>query len=369
MQPGSEPFASIPLPNPKARTLAALTEEWLREAILQQRWTHHLPSERQLVAQLRVGRATLRTALARLEQTGWIVRRPRSQTLIVRKATASASPSRMLILLSPGSSGKQGMASMVGPLNLFRSILHASSEQRFRLVEIHDRRLRDPEAAVGLLEKSLEEHPNGVWVLLATSPEIQRFFDQRKIPAIILGHRFPGVKICAADIDINAVCWHAATKMLRAGCRHLHLLLVDKRRAGDFAAQEGLMRAVKGHSGITTQTHVIKKAEEIDLLLEPLHVAARRPSGFIAVSPYIAVSLVCNALGRRLSLQRDLFITSLYDDPIFHLLPEKVPRYTKTDLYEKVSELIVSALNGEVLKPKQHLFMPELIDAPKSSGT
>ncbi|HWL52217.1 MAG TPA: GntR family transcriptional regulator [Chthoniobacteraceae bacterium] len=352
-------------PTPKRRTLPALTEEWLKEAIVKQRWSGHLPSERQLAAELRIGRATLRTALARLEQTGWIVRQARSQTLIVpRKRTLPDASSRMLVLLSPGSLPSHRVAAMSGPLQLFRTILHTSPEPRFRLVEIHDRRLRNPALTVGLLEKALEENPNGVWVLLGTSPEIQRFFEQRKVPAIILGHRFPGVKICAADIDLNAVCWHAATRMVRAGCRQLHLLLVDRRRAGDLAAQEGLDRALKGVAGVSTQTHVIRKAEEIDRLLEPLRMAANRPAGFIAVSPHIAVSLVCSALGRRLALQREVLITSLYDDPIFQLLPEKVPRYSKTGLYEKVSELIAAALNGEALKPKQHLFVPELIDTP-----
>lgn len=355
----------MPPPLPKSRTLPALTVAYLKEAILAGRWGDSLPPERALALELAVGRGVLRAALATLEGEGWIRRLPRSKTVILSPHTgqkAVLSPERCVIFLSPGGALLDGLRSW--QLQFYRDIFNAEREGRVRMLEVAEPRLHQSPVDE-VLEALVGDYPNAVWVLMGVPREVQGWFDRHVAglkAVIVLGHRFPGIGLAAVDVDGEAACWHAATQMARRGCRSITLLQVDGERAGEVAMLHGLQRVAAAFPSIKLEVKVAPRdLRKLDGLLEPLRVAAGRPAGMILGHPHFAIPLSCAALARGVTLGKELYLASIFEDATLALLPGPLVTYSRTALYEKLGELLQRTLRGEVLKPRERLFVPEAL--------
>lgn len=216
---------------PPRRSLVHHTAAVLREGIAAGRWRDWLPGERDLAADLLVGRNTLRAALRELTSDGLLETVPGSGHRILR-ATAPAAhrpPPRSIGLLVPDGlhALRLGQALWIDQL---RALL---IKQGFELQFHHPRRFpRDP-------------HRHTCWVLVLCAATLQRRFAREAIPCVIAGSAHAGVSLPSVDHDHRAVCRHAAGLLIARGHRRLVFLTRPPVFAGDRESELGFIEGAR----------------------------------------------------------------------------------------------------------------------------
>lgn len=308
---------------PDRASLAARVAGALREALRGGEWSGWLPGERALSERLGVSRPTLRLALAELGREGWV---------------ETAQGRRRRILRGGGGARRRVVAALVPePLEeLPAQVIFWVDRLRERLdaggwqMEVHcDRACYSgrPERA---LERRVVSANAGVWLLLRGTARVQRWFQRRGVPCVLSGTCHRGIDLPAVDVDLRAVCRHAAGLLLGRGHRRIVLAIHRGGQAGDAASEAGFTEAFRGRGEGGPTPLVVRhdgSATGVRGCLEGLMRREDRPTALIVARPAPALLALTHLQRLGFRVPGDISLVARDDDPFLEHTSPRLTRY------------------------------------------
>src|ERR1051325_6995315 len=220
--------------------------EVLRRAILNKEWTGVFPPERQLCARLQVSRKTLRAALAVLQRERLVEIQHAKRTRVLAPPTPvkRSGGSKVFGVLFP----ERPMDVLAFNLTHLRALQlewnAAGYEMAFRTAasltgQQFDRRLREMVGGTNAV----------CWVLFSVDERIQRWFMNERVPVLLGGTPFPGLRLPSIDFDMRAIGVHAAKTFLKLAHRRAAVLNATDARAGELSTEEGFAETFQQQAG------------------------------------------------------------------------------------------------------------------------
>jgi DNA-binding LacI/PurR family transcriptional regulator len=303
---------------PRRTSLVEETAETLKEWIATGVLRDVLPGELQLKSRLGVGRDTLRLALRRLTQEGWVSAAIKGQ---------QRSINHHLLALKPQTSTRQLPVTFLSP---------HSVESRVTLLEMQDTEaflrdegrnlrfvapdifhLKHPESR---LERLVQENPSAAWVLYLASEPMQRWFERENIPTLIYGSAFPGVNLPFVVSAWEAAAFHAGVQLIRHGHRTIGIMEYHERFPGVIAEETGLKRAMAtaGSEGHLMVFKDDRTPASVARSLENAFASRERPTALVLT--YTSQLLTCYSwfASRGIRVPADVSIISLVNDIWFN---------------------------------------------------
>lgn len=346
-------------PIPERVSLVNQTSDVLRAGMESGRWPGALPGERQLAAQLRVSRPTLRAALTRLEREGWLRNAQGKRREVIHQhggVKRRRQETRTIGLLSPLA------LDAVPPFALFWI-----DELRARLAEqgvslellvrpsvFHAR----PERA---LQEQVEDTPALAWVLFLSTEAMQRWFAQQGIPALVVGSCPADDPLLSVDIDYRAACRHAAQWFCGHGRQRLALLLPSSGCPGDQESEEGFREGAKA-----AEVKVVRHdgtVEGVCQRVDRLLAGDEATQAFLVARSAHALTVLTHLQRRGLKVPKEVTVISRDEDPYLQHVVPSFARYASRpqNFARKVGETLLQLLENPALEGRPIRLMPEFI--------
>jgi DNA-binding LacI/PurR family transcriptional regulator len=347
---------------PKRVSLSVQAANAIRQAIIDQTWKEFLPSERRLCEMFRVSRPTIRTALHLLAKDGLIsIHQGRRNRLL---ATPTASPehqSQLVGLIAPEPVSHLSLATYQG-ISEMRAHL---SEQGFT-TEI----LVCPPGSARVQQRRINEfiRQNRVFccVLISVSKELQQWFFEHSVPALVLGSCHSQVKLPSLDIDYRSVCRHAAGVLLGKGHRRLVLVVPNSGVAGDLASEEGFNDAIANHREDEARAMIVRHngtAAHITSKLDALFNSAHAPTALLIAKPQHVLIVIIYLLKRGLTMPDTVSLIARDYDQNFGIVSPPIAHYSLEEgaFAHRLSRLMLQLVNHGYLPLEPNLIFPKFL--------
>jgi DNA-binding LacI/PurR family transcriptional regulator len=332
---------------PQRVSLVAQTASVLMEEIRRGRWGDTLPGEYALCAQLHVGRKTLRAALERLRQQGVLkCRRGFRRKIVSPKLAKMRRLGNRVVLLMPAALE----ASNPFVLFLVYRLRQHLAEEGCRLETQVSPALYRARGPLGLETLSKTLHPAG-WVLLHSTEPMQRWFAARLLPCVVVGSRYPGIRLSCVDMDYEAVCLHAVNQFVSHGHRRLVLVNPHAAAAGDARTETGFLQAVAQQKTGGIQAEVVKHdgtVSGICLRVDTLRARAQPPTAFLVSRAPHFLTVLTHLLSRRVRVPGDVALICREHDPALEAVVPSVARYSHNPaaFAANASRLVMGMIRG-----------------------
>ncbi len=348
---------------PRRVSLAAQTASILRDEIKSGHWQQWLPGEHDLCARLHVSRVTVRAALRRLEQEGWLrARQGRRRDIAIPRTPRRRAAANTRVILLTADPLLSLPAFAVFWVDGLREQL---SDAGFQL-EVHTSRsfygARSSHALKALTDTT---HP-AAWVLYRSTFEMQRWFSANTLPCVITGSRHPGIELPSLDTDYRATCRHAAGQFLAHGHHRLVLLNPASGTRGELESEEGFQEAVTRSAVAGVEAAVVRHDGTVAGICARLDAWLRRlapPTGLLVSRPVHVLTVLGHLMRRGVRLPDDMALISRDDDSFLeHVLPS-VARYSSnpTAFAQKLSKIVLEVAAGRPLSAADHRIMPRFV--------
>ncbi len=328
---------------PQRTSLATQTADVLREAIAAGQWPQWLPGEMELMQRLHVSRVTLRAALVILERENLITGGQGKRREVQQPIAASTKQQtrRAVVLLTPAPLHRLP-ASTVFWMDELREHLDAAGWP----LEIHESAAAYRRRPVHALEELAARLAPAGWVIFRSTPEMQRWFQDQGLPAVIAGSVYPQVTLASVDVDYFAGCRHAAGRMLAAGHQRMAILRPETSLAGDLESVQGFRAGAKD-AQVTEVLHDTTTAG-ICARLDKLFSQSPTPTGVFVfhTSHLLTVIGWLQRAGRR--VPQEVSVLCRDDEPILDAVIPTPSRYTLNPLLfaRKISRAVVGLVTG-----------------------
>lgn len=345
---------------PRRHSLSGQAADTIRKAVADGVWKEYLPSERRLCDLLQVSRPTVRTALHILEQEGLIKIQQGRRNRLKSPAGGDARPGSRLV----------GLITHEPVSHMSRSTFQRMTEIREHFADrgFGTEILVCAHGGVRGHRRKLEQfvRQNRLFccVLISVDKDIQCWFQEHKVPALVMGSCHPEVRLPSLDLDYRSVCRHAAGTLLAHG--HLRLLLVipDSGAAGDLASEEGFREAVAGHKGGEAQALVVRHngtAKHIGAKLDALFNGDNPPTALLVAKPQYVLIVLIHLLKRGIDVPGAVSLVARDQDHLFNIMPTPIAHYAlKQDVFaHRLSRLMMRLASQDYLKAEPSLIFPE----------
>jgi DNA-binding LacI/PurR family transcriptional regulator len=333
----------------------------LRESIRQGAWGDLLPGEYELARRLCVSRPTIRAALARLADDGIITIRKGCRTRLCstpRGNLAGAPPTVCLVVPSP----RESQAFSGHPLLM--EMRAEFAVQGIGWEEVFDRTLggRHPE---NRLSSIVQGRHCVCWLLLGASATIQHWFQQAKVPTLVLGSCHAGVELPSVDVNYYAIGWHAAGFLTKNGHRRVALVLPHRLLAGDLACVHGLTEYIKQQDKEISVIEVTAGPSRVGFLasLNRLLLRAQPPTAIFCIHVAEVLTVLIHLLRSGKRVPGDVSLLCRETRPTIDLGVPELTRYrspTAKQAHHAV-RIAQSMLAGHHVPTKPHLIMPAFV--------
>src|ERR1051326_2519430 len=249
--------------------LAERVREAIRVELSRGRWKDRPPPERHLAQEFQVSRPTLHMALSALERDGFLRSDERKPWQIIKTGRPHAQvrvrqPDVVLLRYGRVYADQSTLLLLTDPL---RQKLH-----RLGLgLTIMDPFTKGLQGLSKTLADLDAEHRPMFYVLCSVPPDVHRWFNARRLPALVFGTRAPDVQLPGVDIDHGVTVRHAVEYLLRRGHRRVGFLNHPPIAGGAKMASETFLRSCQEWSHGTVDAIV----EETTIRPPALEPAAR----------------------------------------------------------------------------------------------
>ncbi|MEO6003705.1 MAG: substrate-binding domain-containing protein [Opitutus sp.] len=345
---------------PKRLSLSAQAAASMRKAIDDGTWKECLPSERRLCELFQVSRPTIRTALHLLAKEGLLeIRQGRRNRLLGQPRNGNSRGSQLIVLVThePVShmapSSYQGISEMRGHL--------AAHGFTTEVLVCPPRSARTQRAK---LEAFVRQNRVFCCVLLSVSKELQQWFVEHSMPALVLGSCHQAVKLPSLDVDYRSVCRHAAGLFLSRGHRRIALIVPNSGVAGDLASEEGFCEAVAQRQSSDEARALIVRhngtAQNIGTKLDALFTSAHPPTAFLVAKPQHVFIVIIYLLKRGLAVPEKISFMARDHDHLFETVSPPISHYkfVEETFADRLSRLMLQMVNQGYLSDEPNLIFP-----------
>ncbi len=193
------------------------TMDHIRSGVATGRWSGRLPGVRPLSTELGVSRETLRTALHRLEEEGFLseggASRPRN--ILNVAARAKRGSLRIAVILM------QRMASIDMHNRSFLLRLMHDMEAAGHPMTLVNAPASPADPGPAGLARLVGEKSADAWIVYMGSMETLKWFSEQPLPTLALGGRSTGLPIAATGINYAPAIRDATRELIRLGHRRI----------------------------------------------------------------------------------------------------------------------------------------------------
>lgn len=296
--------------------------DYLRSRLREGIWKEALPAERQLAAQLGVGRHTLRAALAALEKEGLLKERSQRGTLL-----ASGSRTRQKQPASIGVVFSNGVDRVVGKGLVYLDELRYFFARKGIEVVVHRAPFHPRRISVHF-QRMVIGFPHALWILISPTDPIQQWCMQHRIPAMMIGNRSEAYAMPAVSLNTRAACRHAVGRMLAKGHRRIALILPIHEKGEEEESRRGFSEAIEEsphRDEVTARLEVHHETKEsIRRMVDRLVALKERPTAWLICRQghYMTIHSYLLGLGTRIpkeisliSRDTDIYLGDLDPEP------------------------------------------------------
>lgn len=320
-------------------------------------WQNNLPSERKLAVFFGVSRKTIRAALAVLARTG-------TGRSAGNRKVFTGSPKNLpvktggktVVLISSALANR-----LPNSLGLIQQLDHYFALSGYNLqIELMPARVNSRH----WLEKVYGEHRASAWLLSAVTKEVQRWFERRRLPSLIIGSRHEGIHLPDMDIDYRAVCRHAAHTLLRLGHRRIVYFSFDSGFAGDLAGEQGFNEAFSASAPGTATSRIVRHNDnvvQIGHLLNRLFNGRESPTALIVSRVYYTVTVLghLGLIGKRIPEDVSVICRD-YDPMLKYFVPPPAHYCRDNDRFvRRAVQMTIGIDQGIFPRPNSLYFMPQ----------
>ncbi|MFU8892362.1 MAG: substrate-binding domain-containing protein [Luteolibacter sp.] len=220
-------------------TAAEQVAKHLREEIARGTWTGMMPGEDRLMARLGVGRNTIKTALKRLENDGWLEGRGagRRRRIAMSNSDTRAAPRIRILLYEKIARGSPDIIELISKLQE-AGFVASFAPKTLQDLGMKSRRVADFVAG----------HPADAWVVMAGSREVLTWFSTQPFPVLAMYGRFTGLPIAAAAPRKIPAMLNAVRQLVALGHRRIVMLArEDRRKPVPGLAEQALFDELVAH--------------------------------------------------------------------------------------------------------------------------
>lgn len=351
-------MTSSPIDIPVRSSLSGQVAASLRKGIEQETWEGYLPSERRLCELFHVSRPTIRAGLRMLAKAGLV----------------EIKHGRKVRILTPSGSGPGSLSKRVGlithePLaHLATQSFQLISEMRAQLAE-HGFAIENFVCVPGSaatqrrkIEAFVRQRRVLCCVLLSVSKELQTWFAEQSIPALVLGSCHPSVKLPSLDVDYRSVCRHAAGVLLSKGHRRVALVVPNSGIAGYLASEEGFLEGMARDS--RAQGMVVRHsgtAQNMTARLDALFKSSEPPTALLVAKPQEVFLVIVYLLKRGISVPDTVSLMARDHDHTFELAYPAISHYTfrNETFAQTLARLLLRLVNEGFLAAEPTLIFPK----------
>lgn len=342
-------------------SLVTQVADLLRKNLAAGRWPKTLPGQRELSRQMQVSCRTLRGALKLLAREGRIDIAHGCPTRVLARRRSGAAPgSRVVRLLLSQPLHDLAQISLYRLSELRRCLTEADYA-----LEVHVDPASLQRQPLRGLEVLVRENPAACWVLHISKPEIQRWFVERGLAAVVSKSGHAGVDLPSVDVDYRALGHHAAGLFLGLGHRRVAMLLLKTRPADEIAIEEGFLAGFEGSSHPDAKAHVARhdpSAQGVGEALKEVLAGDARPTGVFVPGTGYAFAAMGHLAARGARIPRDCsLVTQVADSPIIHYAVPSLAHYRiDWDLFARRLTRLVIRVASDGIPTAQHVrLLPE----------
>lgn len=349
----------LPFAIPMRQSLAVQAADAITKAINEGTWKEHLPSERRLCELLRVSRPTVRTALRMLSDNGLVeIRQGRRNRLLGQPKPPLRRLSRLIGLVT-----HEPFTHMALATYQLISDMRAQLAQQGFTTEVLVCQAHSPRTQRRKLEDFVRQNRVLCCVLLSVSKELQQWFSEHSVPALVLGSCHSEVRLPSLDIDYRSVCRHAGGIFLSKGHRRMALVVPHSGVAGDLASERGFMEAIQLKHYADARATIVRHngtAQNIATKLDALFNSAHAPTALLVAKPQHVFIVILYLLKRGLTVPDTVSFIARDHDHIFETVSPPIAHYTLQDetFAHRLSRLVLQMVSLGNLEFEPNLIFP-----------
>ena len=343
------------------QSLPSQVAAYLEEEIRRGRWSEFLPGERSLASSLGVSRRTLTAALGRLQGVGVVRAEPgRGHRIVAGPSSGGAAETRRIGLLTekPLDLMRPGATVWV---NSLQSLL---GDAGFRLDLFHGRKYMGarPERS---LAKLLADHPHACWVLAGSTEPTQRWFAQKKVPALVVGTRHGDVALPDVDVDFLAMGRHVAGRLVSSGHRRAAIMLSNSAGyiASESECERGFRAVLERAGGEALAVYHPRDRDGLLRTLRRLYTPRDFPTAVVVINSLDYLTTISFLTRMGLRVPEDISVVSRTDDAFMMALLPEPTRYRASPhaLARRIFRFLLPLVEGRPLPRPHARIMPEFI--------
>lgn len=344
----------------KPQNLATLAHKSIQEAISRNQFDKYLPPERQLSESLGVSRPVLRHALAELKKNGIIRLTGKRYHIIAPQQRIQKKVVTHVRLLCRRTWESQANELMQTWEYLATEL--AKDHLEFHLQPSPICYATNPEKH---LKQLTESCPDTCWVLFRTTAAIQKWFDHSKLPAIVLGGTYSGIRLPRIDTDYESICRHAAGLLATRGHQRIAIIKRNALLPGD---QESLDSFIKKQGDNTIKITIMEHdgtRESVGKNVDRLLVMKNVPTAWFIFGQFPYYFTVSSRLAQHgFKVGKDIHLICRDFDPYFNLLYPTVACYRRNidRLKKKLFRMISTTADGGIPRPRASTIIADFID-------
>lgn len=350
--------------SPGLRRVSLVTEtvKSLRQGIDDGLFGEYLPGERILCERWQISRPTLRAALQILQKEELLEVVHGHRTRVTAQQRKVAQKLLVVGLLTPEPLELMPPSALLWVDELRRQLAAAGHALHVQVGKAGFQSANPGHAMSPLLEAT----PASVWILYQSTEALQKWFQQSRLPCVVVGTLFPDIHLPAVDKDYRATCRHAAGLLAGRGCKRIALLIQKQRYGGDLESEKGFTEGITAASIGKVEGQIIRhdgSLKRIQSCVELLLTSRTRPDALIVARSAHALTALTVLLNHGVRIPEDMALICRDDDGFLdHVIP-RLSRYkvSPAGFVKRIYRRVMNLVQNGHTTDGEGLVVPEFL--------